>query len=166
MFFSWAIDDTKFMFSVINRHLHNGDVTGALWGLKSPATRLFVRQLVPNNTNKDIKAQHYWHFVKEIHRWPADPPQKGYSNAEAVFMWWHHPVGMGPQMISRGSLAYRSWRIQYWTKTLFIFTESFVTECPRSCLFNYFRCSRSRNCCLNDNVVWLIQCSRNMRMIF
>ena len=92
-------------------------------------------------------------------------PEKGDSNAEAVFMRWHHPVGMDPQ-ISRGSLAYRSWRIQYWTKTFFMFTEPFVTGRPRICFVHYFRCTRSQNCCLNDSAVWLIQCSQNTRMIF
>ena len=43
------------------------------WYLKSPTTLLFVQQL----DKKNVKALHYWPFVKAIHSWPVDSPHKG-----------------------------------------------------------------------------------------
>ena len=41
------------------------------WGI-----RVFAEQLVRIN-NKNMKTQHHCPFVREMHRWPVDPPSKG-----------------------------------------------------------------------------------------
>ena len=49
-----------------------------LWRLKSTAIRLFVRHLVLQPTSKSIiKGPHHLSFVRGIHRWRMDSPQKG-----------------------------------------------------------------------------------------
>ena len=45
----------------------HSDVTWRLWDLKSPSFWLFVPQLVPGNNKWNIKALHYWPFVRRNH---------------------------------------------------------------------------------------------------
>ena len=52
---------------------------------KLPATGLFAQELVYTD-NKDIRALHYWHFVRGIHRWFLS---QIVTNAENVSMAWH-----------------------------------------------------------------------------
>ena len=47
------------------------------WRLKSPAIWLFVEHIMLTNIKEDSKASHYWPFVRAIHRYPVDSPQKG-----------------------------------------------------------------------------------------
>ena len=52
---------------------HYIDVIWTLWGLKTPATWLFIQQLVQDYNRGNFKAPHYWHFARVIHQWPMDP---------------------------------------------------------------------------------------------
>ena len=49
--------------------LHNSDVKWVAWCLKSPTTQLSVQRLAQAGNNKNVRASHYWPFVRGIHRW-------------------------------------------------------------------------------------------------
>ena len=54
---------------------HYSDVTWSSWYLKTPATELFVEQLVQGNIKRNIKD--HWTFVRGILQWLVDSPHKG-----------------------------------------------------------------------------------------
>ena len=56
--------------------LHYGEVTWALWRLKSQRVWLIVQELVEVFSNESITAPHNWNFVKVIHRSPVDSIHK------------------------------------------------------------------------------------------
>ena len=62
--------------------IHHKDIIWASWCLKSPATWLFVRQLVHTN-NKNIKALYYWSFVRGICQSLVSSPHKAPVMQEA-----------------------------------------------------------------------------------
>ena len=55
----------------------NSYITWVSWHLHPLATQLFVTQLVPANHIENIKALHYWPFVRGIHQLLVDSPHKG-----------------------------------------------------------------------------------------
>ena len=55
----------------------------SLWLLKLLATLLFVKQL----TTKNIKALHYWIFMKRNYKWPVDSPHKGLVIKKKFIPW-------------------------------------------------------------------------------
>ena len=59
---------------------------------KSPATRMFVQQLVKTSVKENTKAPPYWSFVRGIHRWSVDSPHKWVSNAKIIstIVWRYH----------------------------------------------------------------------------
>ena len=48
-------------------HLHIDTSGDVLRDFKSPATSLYVQQLLQASNEENIKAMHYWPFVREIH---------------------------------------------------------------------------------------------------
>ena len=56
---------------------YNNDVIYASWQLKSPTTRLFVRELVQAITKENTKAPLHSSFVNRIHRSTVDSAYKG-----------------------------------------------------------------------------------------
>ena len=66
---------------------HNNDVTQASWRVKSPVIPLVVQQLCRDNNNEHIKYPHYWPFVRGIHHWPMDTPNKRTVTRKAFQVW-------------------------------------------------------------------------------
>ena len=56
-------------------------ITWAPWRLKPKAIRLFVQKFAHDNSDKNSKTLHYWHFVVGI---SGGFPHKRVSNAESV----------------------------------------------------------------------------------
>ena len=56
---------------------HYSGITWTSWPLKSLATWLFAQKFDQANIKENIAVLHYWSFVRGIHRWPVDSPQKG-----------------------------------------------------------------------------------------
>ena len=71
---------------------HKSDVTSASWCFTSPATGVFIHQLVWANSKENNKALYNWPFVRGIRWWPA---------MQKVFPW--HDVIMG-KVLSQISL--------------------------------------------------------------
>ena len=59
------------------RQLHCNDATQASRRFKSQTTRLLIQQFIQASSKDNIKAQYYWPFVMQIHRWWIDFPHKG-----------------------------------------------------------------------------------------
>ena len=70
----WVLIDLCFILLSSFMVIHHNDVTWLTWHLKSPATWLFVQQLVPANIKENIEARHYWPFMRGIHQSPVDFP--------------------------------------------------------------------------------------------
>ena len=56
---------------------HNSDVAWVSRHIKSPATLLFIEQLVHAYNKENITAWHCWPLQKGIHQWLGDSPHKG-----------------------------------------------------------------------------------------
>ena len=82
-FFFWFPSAHSWLF-------HNSDVTWASWHLKSPATQLFVQQIVLANMNESINTQHYWLFYERNPLVTIGFPSQRVSNSESVTMLCHH----------------------------------------------------------------------------
>ena len=55
---------------------HYGDVKWPPRHFNSFASRLFVYQFAQDDCKGSVTALHHWLFLKGIHRWPVDIPQK------------------------------------------------------------------------------------------
>ena len=61
----------------ISKDDHCSDITWLSWHLKSPATQLFIWQLVQVNIRGNMKELHFLPFVRRIHWRQVDSPYKG-----------------------------------------------------------------------------------------
>ena len=70
---------TQYAYSVdrMNASLYSSTATSQWHGVSNhlPTYGLFNYQLVQANTQENIKDLHYWHFVKDIHRWLSHPQE-------------------------------------------------------------------------------------------
>ena len=48
---------------------HQSDATWVTWQFQSLATPIFIKQLFQVHNKDNIKAEHYWPFVRRIQRW-------------------------------------------------------------------------------------------------
>ena len=63
---------------------------GALWGLKSPVSRLFAQPFIQSHNNQEImKAPRHWPLWGES---TGGFPSQRASNAENDSIWWRHHV--------------------------------------------------------------------------
>ena len=60
-----------------NGHLFRFHYSDVAWRLKSPETQSFVQQHADTINNENMKAPHYWPFVRQIHRSHVNSPHKG-----------------------------------------------------------------------------------------
>ena len=65
---------------------HYSDVKWASWYLKSQATRLFVKRYTQTNKRDNIKARHYWPFVRGIHQWLWISPTNGNYRVKGFYV--------------------------------------------------------------------------------
>ena len=67
-------------------------VTWALRYLKSPANRLFIKEMLPADIKENINAPHHWSFMTAIPDNPLETPLQRASESESASMSWRHQV--------------------------------------------------------------------------
>ena len=87
LLFSFMAHQGVIVYQYEKKH-HCSSVTEALWRLKPPATRMFVRHWAMANKNKIIEAPQYWAFCKVNSHVTVWFPQQRASNEEIVSMPW------------------------------------------------------------------------------